>query len=78
MRFLLLAIIVVTMSSLAWGAEADKGATGSDAEAAKQTSEQSREQPDEPPAPKPQNNREIFVPSEEISEDFAVSLPVDI
>ena len=33
---------------------------------------------DEQPSNKSANNSEVFIPTEEISEDFAVSFPVDI
>jgi len=42
------------------------------------TEESADEDADEQPSDKSANNSEVFIPTEEISEDFAVSFPVDI
>ncbi|MFK7912578.1 MAG: hypothetical protein AB8B93_01580 [Pseudomonadales bacterium] len=62
MRWLLLAVLL-TGGAHTHGAESDK--TETSAEASEQDTEQ-------------QGTEDGFLPSEEISEDFAVSFPVDI
>ena len=67
---LLLLTLALACPLGAWAAEAEEAAATEPADQEKsRTSEQN---------PDPEGNSEVFIPTEEISEDFAVSFPVDI
>ena len=59
-------------SSLVYAAEAEQSATSSETES------QASAKPEPAENDKATSTSEVFVPTEDISEDFAVSFPVDI
>lgn len=71
--------IAVLICAFAWPAAAEDDAGEEDAAraaAAEEAQEEARADPDAAPPPAPA--REVFVPTEEISEDVEVPFPVDI
>ncbi len=75
-----LALCVLLAGVTANGAESESGAEQSGQQSGEKQTQESKKAAD---AKKQQSgnktkDKEIFIPSEEISEDFAVSFPVDI
>ena len=83
--WLLAVVLSVHPAALSMAAEADDAAAAEAAKPPSQDPAAGGEPPDaaEPSPrgegqPKPGDDPSVFIPSEEISEDFAVSFPVDI
>ena len=80
----LLAVGLLLSGSSAMGAEADPGTRAESENGQEQTARTTPRDSQKPAETKKQTSKnkskdkEIFIPSEEISEDFAVSFPVDI
>jgi hypothetical protein len=73
---IVLTLILVTATTLAVHA-AEAAPAGGDTQPSEQRAENT-EEPQQPTTDKSAARSEVFIPTEEISEDFAVSFPVDI